>query len=108
MPRDNADIPRESLRELITEALTANGESWDDVVLLNLMHNDAFIDDIDERKKLLNKQYALGTIGYKQMRCTLWTKTNVYFLHNTRGDGYIMWVPRNPNPELCVRSIDEI
>ena len=104
MPRD--ELPKETLNDLITEAFESNDESWDDVLEWTLIDDDKLVKSAEQRETLLNRPHSYGTIGYKQIGCTLWTGTYVYFLLNARGYGIICHVPREPNPKVCVKLVE--
>lgn len=74
-------------RALITEALTARGETWRDVVACTL--DDAALDAAFE---------GGFSTDWSAAAFTLWTARHVYLDMTSDGPAWVRCVPREPTP----------
>lgn len=129
MSKDNTPTPNERLhgvswRELITEALASNGESWGDVIAADPgeswarndtcqvcgaskrpSHRDTIWACVspDEHAKVsvhwLDARFDNGFGSLEGHDFVLWTERHVYYVHEYDGSESVAWVPRNPTPD---------
>jgi hypothetical protein len=77
-------------KELIEEAFSCRGETWDDVV-----------DNTMSEEDMLREFYdGFGTV--EGCAFTLWTTNRVYFPVSYDGAEWVASVPRNPNGEASL------
>ena len=113
-----ADKTTTTLRELLTDALIETGETWDDIVGIDIkMEYDANVETRDEWHPLFygNEKYPEGTklsaipkedwldlrfdSGYGTsvpIEVTIWTKYFIHFNYEYDGYDFIISRPRNP------------
>ncbi len=86
-------------RELITETMKENGDTWEDVIDFKLSKGGYKWDDNDDDKKepSLDDDFYSGFGGEEGCSFQLWTKSNVYFPICYDGSEWCGSASRNPN-----------
>lgn len=79
-------------RELISDALEAHKERWEDVEANTLTEAE------------LDVKFDSGYGGEEGIPFTLWTANRVYFPICYDGAEWVGSAPRNPSPEKCERQ----
>lgn len=84
-------------RELITETMKENGDTWEDVIDFKLSKGAYRWGGEDKREPSLDESFDSGYGGEEGCSFQLWTKNNVYFPICYDGAEWCGSASRNPN-----------